>query len=450
MTVKRTIQPIILAAGKSTRMRSDQPKVLHHIAQQPMLEYVLKLINKASANLKDISFAQTIVVANNRLSENKEYIQLQSRYKFKQAIQGEISGTYGAVSSAMPMVSNNTHEILILYGDTPFLTAESITKMIRRHANTSYEVVCAGFQSNRHDNEYGILMCDNGTVGNIIEHKHIQNTQKNSETIYNSGVMLISYNCITNFHDYALRQLSAPHSEVYLTKIVEFANSTGGANCGYITIDENEAMGINNCHEKAAAERYMQATLQKAMMDNGVSIIDPRSTYISADTQIDTDVTIYPNVWIGKNVKIGRGSNILSFSHIEGAHIDDYSQIGPFARIRPQSHLGKHTKIGNFVEIKNSTIAARTKAGHLTYIGDTSIDEDTNIGAGTIFCNYDGQNKHKASVGKKCFIGSNSTIISPVVIKDNVFVAAGTTVTRNIESNQFVISRVKQQHKERK
>lgn len=412
-------------------MKSSKTKVLHEVCGTPMLEMVLQTAHS-------ISSAINIVVASpNNINEISALCGKFSNTEV--VLQNEQLGTGHAVKTAFDKsknLSNFNGNIYVLYGDTPLITSRTLQKM-QTIQNTALTVL--GFTSSNPQNNYGRLVCEEvsniefGTLSDITEIK--DNPSARNHKICNSGVFLGRSEV---FKQYLPKILpSTTTNEYYLTSLPSLIKQ----NCHYILCDESEVLGVNSRSELATCEGILQNRLRKFHMENGVTIIDPNSTFFSLDTKIESDVTIEPNVQMGKNVSIQKNSIIKSFSYIEGVNIGQGCQIGPFARIRPTTTIGNNSKIGNFVEVKNSNLAHSVKSGHLSYIGDTDISENVNIGAGTVFCNYDGFSKYRSNVEEDVFIGSNSTIISPISIKNNSIIAAGTVVTDEVPPNSIAISR---------
>jgi bifunctional UDP-N-acetylglucosamine pyrophosphorylase/glucosamine-1-phosphate N-acetyltransferase len=257
----------------------------------------------------------------------------------------------------------------------------------------------------------------------------------------NSGVIAVRKTALDQF--IPLITNDNAKGEYYLTDIIGLVTEAGLA-CGYVETQEDEVLGINNRVELATAERLLQERLRNEAMLAGVTLVDPASTFLSFDTKIGKDVTIEPHVHFSTGVTVGDNSYIKSYSYFEQCNIEANCTIGPFARIRPKTSIESGSKVGNFVEIKNSVLHANAKVGHLTYIGDAEIGEETNIGAGTITCNYDGKNKHKTTVGKRSFIGSNTALVAPITLGDDAFVAAGSTLTKSVASESLAIARSQQ------
>jgi bifunctional UDP-N-acetylglucosamine pyrophosphorylase/glucosamine-1-phosphate N-acetyltransferase len=420
------ISVIILAAGKSSRMKSSLPKILHKIAALPMINYVIN-------NAKSIKAKEIITVVSGNSEQLQQHIfTLDKNIKF--AIQEKQCGTADAVRCGLK-ISADSDITLILYADTPLITTETIQNLIG-HLKKDSSLCLLGFRAGT-DNEYGRLITKDDQLLKIVEYKEASKQQKMID-LCNSGVIAIK----TKLLNQLIGQINNNNSkgEYYFTDIIALAVEDGHK-ASFIEADEDEVLGINNRAELAMAEAVMQSILCENFLHNGVTIIDPNSVYFAYDTKIEPDVTIHPFVTMGPDVIIETGTEIKSFSHIEGAHIKNNSIIGPYARIRPGTVINRGAHIGNFVEIKNSDIGQSAKINHLSYIGDAKVGDGSNIGAGTITCNYDGFNKHTTQIGSHVFVGSNSTLIAPITIEDDVYVAAGSVINKNVPKNALAIAR---------
>jgi bifunctional UDP-N-acetylglucosamine pyrophosphorylase/glucosamine-1-phosphate N-acetyltransferase len=427
------LQIIILAAGCGKRMLSSLPKVLHKLAAMPMLAHVLNTANEVSPE------TSPIVVASEELAAQPQFHILQQKYNFNIVIQKERLGTAHAVMAALPQVAT-AQNILVLYGDVPLIESSTLLNLVKIHKKEQATLSCLGFDAVCADG-YGRLLVNNSyDLNNIIEDKDLSPEQK-SITICNSGILLFTQQALS-----LLKKINNQNQahEYYLTSLVNIVQQNG-LKCIYQLTDEKQVKGVNDKHQLAELEYILQQKLRKqAMIKCGVTMLDPASTFIAADVKFGKDVILYPNVHLGSGVVLGDGATILPFSVIEGAVIGANSIIGPFARLRLGADIAEEVKIGNFVEIKNSKINKGTKINHLAYVGDASIGSGCNIGAGTVFCNYDGVNKNQTIVGDNVFIGSNSSLIAPLNISNNAMVAAGSTINKNINSNELGIARALQ------
>jgi bifunctional UDP-N-acetylglucosamine pyrophosphorylase/glucosamine-1-phosphate N-acetyltransferase len=418
---------VILAAGLSTRMNSGLPKVMHPISGRPALGYILETANNANPN-------KVILITSPNMDNVRDYAN--SQYAgIIHAIQETPLGTGDAVKYALPYIDMEG-DCIILYGDSPFIKLETINKLYQKKS----DLVMIGFNSNK-PNQYGRIVTFNQDVLEIVEFNDATEEER-AITLCNSGIYSIK-----NIHLHELIPLIKNHNakkEFYLTDIVKLA-AQKDITCTVLESTEMEVMGFNSREELSFAEEIMQENIKSNLMYQGVSIINPKSSYIAYDFQAEKDVTIYPNVFIGNNVTAKNNVEIRSFSHLEGVNIHNNVVIGPFARIRPNTELADNVKIGNFVEIKNSNISNHSKINHLSYIGDTSMGNNCNVGAGTITCNFDGiKTKSKTNIGDNVSIGSNCSLIAPISISNGSFIAAGSVITKDTAEDDLAIARAEQ------
>ena len=423
---------IILSAGKGSRMLSSIPKPLHLISGKTMLQWVIDA-NKSAGIKKSV-----IVVP-----QEFDKLDINSKNIFK-IIQKKPLGTGDAVKKAIPLLKNFKGVVLICFADTPFITSKTLKKIMKSFSNGN-ELVLTGFKKNE-KNKYGKIIFDSDNKPyEILEYRDVKRNKVTSN-LCNGGIMGIHSSCFKYLNKIKKNLLSG---EYYLTDIVKIL-SNENKNITFIEIDEEEIIGINTQLDLSIAEGISQNLIRRKAMMNGVKLIDPNSTFINYDTKFGKDVIIQPNVVFGNNVVIDSFVEIKSFSHLEECRIKKGSIIGPYARIRGETIIGEETKVGNFVEIKKSNISNQVKINHLSYVGDTEIGSSTNIGAGTITCNYDGKNKNKTKIGKNSFVGSNSTIIAPIKIGDNVTMGAGSVFNKDIPNNNLSIGRAYQINKKNK
>ena len=421
---------IVIAAGKGTRMNSDLHKVLHPIAGLPMLEHLL-----ASAAQLDPQ-RQVVVVGSGR-----DQLEAALGDRAVLALQEPQHGTGHAVQQAEGALAGFAGDVLILYGDVPFVQAETMRAMITRlHGDDSPAVVVLGFEPDD-TLQYGRVIADNGRIGKMVEHKDASEAERACR-LCNSGLMAVRSDEL--FALLARVGNSNVAGEYYLVDIVNIANADGRTCAVVITPDADEVAGINSRAELAGAEARWQARRRAAAMAGGVTLIAPETVWFAWDTALGRDVTIEPNVWFGPGVSVADRVTIHAFSHIAGAVLGEGAEVGPYARLRPGAVLGEKVKIGNFVEVKNSVLGKGAKASHLTYIGDAEIGAGANLGAGTITCNYDGYFKHKTVIGEGAFIGSNSALIAPVRIGADAIVAAGSAVSRDVADGEMRMVRAEQ------
>ena len=425
----RPVAAIILAAGQGTRMKSEKHKVLHPIAGKPMLHHLLDTVDS-------IGVERTVIVVGARREQIEASVEGRN---VAIAVQDDQLGTGHAVAQAHNALKGFAGDILILYGDVPMVSAQTMTDMIFRLNNgTDPRAVVLGF---RPDNAgaYGrIIADDQGEIEKMVEFKDA-NDEERGINLCNSGLMAARATDLFILLDQISNDNAA--GEYYLPDIVMLP----GQKSAVIEVnDPAEVAGVNSRMELAAVEgEWQQRRREKAMAD-GVSLIAPETIWFSYDTAISSDVVIEPNVIFGPGVSVARGAHIYGHSHIEGATIGANTNVGPFARLRPGAVMEEGSKVGNFVEMKKSRLGKGAKANHLTYLGDAEVGEGANIGAGTITCNYDGFFKYKTVIGKGAFIGSNSALVAPVTIGDGAIVAAGATLTKDVAADDLALVRPEQ------
>ena len=358
-------------------------------------------------------------------------------------IQKKPMGTGDAVKKALPLLNNFEGIVLVCFADTPFISSKTLKKILKAFVGGT-KLVITGFKK-KGTNEYGkIIFSNQKQPYEILEHKDAKRKKIYSD-VCNGGIMGI--------HSSALKYISkitknSTSNEYYLTDIVKILNREN-KKISYLEINEQEILGVNTQLDLSRAESIAQNLFRKKAMTNGVKLVDPNSVFINHDTKFGKDVIIHPHVVFGDNVIIESYVEVKSFSHIEECKIKNGAMIGPFARIRGGTVIGKKSKVGNFVEIKKSNISENVKINHLSYVGDSEVGDSTNIGAGTITCNYDGKNKYKTKIGNKSFIGSNSTIIAPIKIGNNVTMGAGSVFNKDIPDNNLSIGRAYQINKKK-
>ncbi len=424
------ITAVILAAGEGKRMKSSLPKVLHKIANSSFLEILLNTLSEL--RVKDIR-----VVASEELQKHTDFQILLERFKFKVCTQQKRLGTADALKCAVG--PNEKQSILVLNGDTPLIEAKTIREVAHLVDDSDSDVVCIGFKS-RNPKGYGRLVTFGEDLIEIIEEKDLKGDQADIK-LCNSGIYMLSPKHVSHLLDKIGSENQA--KEFYLTDIIKIAHDAS-LKVSFLLAKEREAFGINDTRQKAYAETIMQGRLRKRAMEAGVTLISPNTVFLSYDTKFGMDVSIAPFVVIGANVAIGDNTEILSFSHIDGATIGSNCKIGPYARIRPNTAISENCRIGNFVEIKATSVGAGTKASHLSYIGDASIGENVNIGAGAIFCNFDGISKHQSTIGSGTFVGSNVALVAPINIGNGAIIGAGSVITEDVEDNSLAIARARQ------
>ncbi|MDP6516826.1 MAG: bifunctional UDP-N-acetylglucosamine diphosphorylase/glucosamine-1-phosphate N-acetyltransferase GlmU [Alphaproteobacteria bacterium] len=423
------IAAVVLAAGKGTRMKSDLPKVLHPLAGRAMIDHLLD-------TLAALSPGRVVVVIGPGMESVGEAVAPHAC-----VIQDLQHGTGHAVAQARAALADFAGDVMVLYGDTPLITADTLHGMVaRRRAADSPAVVVLGFRP-ADAGEYGRLVVgDSGGLEAIVEYRDADAAVRAID-LCNSGVMAIDGAALFGLLD-RIDNANA-RGEYYLTDIVAMARSDGRV-CAAIEAAESELLGVNSRSDLAQAEAVMQDRLRARAMAEGATLIDPATTWFSFDTRLGRDVTVGPNVVFGPGVIVGDEVQIRPFSHLEGARIADRAQIGPFARLRPGADVGEAARIGNFVEAKAAIVEAGAKVNHLTYIGDARIGAGANIGAGTITCNYDGFSKHTTDIGAGAFIGSNAALVAPVVIGDGAVVGAGSVISSDVPGDGLAITRAPQ------
>jgi len=430
----RSCLSIILAAGEGTRMKSSLPKVLHKIAGLPLVCHVVRQVQLIGKS--DIA----VVVgrgADDVSSAVKEFSKTANIY-----LQKERLGTAHAVLSARQMLGENYDDVLIVFGDTPLIEAKSLERARDELAHGA-DIVVMGFIT-ENPSGYGRLIEKDGKLQAIVEEKDATTEQKKIK-FCNGGVMALNGKLALSL----LEQIKNENAkkEYYLTDIVKIGVSRE-LEVKAISIPFENVIGVNTRVELSEAEALWQKRRARELMLSGVTMLRPETVYFSYDTEIDRDVIIEPNVFFGPNVKVENGVVIHGFSHLEGAIVKTHSEIGPYARLRPGAILENSSKVGNFCEIKNAKIGEKAKVNHLTYIGDAEIGRGTNIGAGTITCNYDGFNKWKTIIGENAFIGSNSALVAPVEIGEGAYVASGSVITEAVPSNSVAFGRARQINKD--
>ena len=418
---------IVLAAGKGTRMKSALPKVMHRVAGRTLLGHVLS----SAAGLLP---KQVVVVA----GPDMDAVGFEAQSYFPGcsiAIQHERKGTAHAVSMAKESLAGFSGTILVLYADVPLIQAASIKSLAAKvDADTAAAVL--GFEA-ADPHGYGRLFkTKSGSIGAIREELDTS-PQEKKISLCNSGIFAVNSEVLWKM----LPQIKNENAkqEYYLTDLVELV--ARAFRVGLVTCPEAEVAGVNDRVQLAAIEAKLQAQYRRNAMLGGATLIAPDTVYFSADTKIGTDVVIEPNVFFGPGVAVGDKVHILANSHLEGATIGSGARIGPFARLRPGAEIGEEAHIGNFVEVKKAVIGKGAKANHLTYIGDAKVGAGSNIGAGTITCNYDGFEKHLTDIGDNVFVGSNTALVAPVKIGDGANVAAGSVITEDVPADSLAITR---------
>lgn len=423
----RSTLTIVLAAGEGTRMRSSLPKVLHAVAGRPLIAHVL---GAAPAGKSD---AVAVVVGPDHQAVIDEIKRV--RPEAGTFVQRERLGTAHAVLAAREAIASGADDLLIAFGDTPLIDAMTFERM-RAALKDGAALAVLGFRA-ADPTGYGRLLEDGGQLVAIREHADASAAER-AVTLCNAGVMAFAGKTALQILDRIGNGNSK--GEYYLTDAVAIVRELG-LRAVVIETSEDEVRGINTKAQLAEAEQVMQRKLRQAALDAGVTLIAPDTVFLSADTTFGKDVTIEPFVVIGAGVSIDDGAVIHSFSNIVGARVGKNASIGPYARLRPGTVLGEGVRIGNFVETKAADLEAGVKVNHLTYIGDTHIGENANIGAGTITCNYDGFDKHRTEIGAGAFVGSNSSLVAPVKIGTGAFIGSGSVITRDVPDDSLAVER---------
>lgn len=441
---------VILAAGMGTRMKSKMPKVLHKVCGKPLSKWVIDASKAAGAD-------KVCAVVGHKAETVKEVLGDVCEF----ALQAEQKGTGHAVMQAIDVIKNSKGEVVILNGDTPLITAETINKAIEYHKNNGNQatVITAILDD---ATGYGRIVRDNdGSVLKIVEQKDASEEEKKINEV-NSGMYVFDAQSLV----YALDKITPNNAqgEYYLTDTLEILLSAGKKIGGYAISDNDEIRGINDRVQLNEAEKIMQKRINEYHMRNGVTMRNPESVYIEDGVEIGNDTEICQNVTIKSGTKIGSDCVIGSGSMLDRAvihdgvdvlssvilesEVDEGTHVGPFAYIRPNCHVGKEVKVGDFVELKNSNIDDGTKISHLTYIGDSDVGKRVNFGCGTVTCKYDGKKKYRTTIGDDCFVGCNTNFVSPINVGDGVYIAAGSTITEDIPENSLSIARARQVNKE--
>ncbi|ERK58692.1 UDP-N-acetylglucosamine diphosphorylase/glucosamine-1-phosphate N-acetyltransferase [Gemella bergeri ATCC 700627] len=440
---------VILAAGKGTRMKSKLYKVLHKVCDRTMVELVLDSLN-------DLKMDEVITVVGHGAEKVKEV--LGDRTKF--VLQAEQLGTAHAVKAAKDMLKDKNGTTIVMYGDTPLIRPETINNMLDHHEQTKAKAtVLTAYADDPF--AYGRIIRDiNGKLEKIVEEKDATELEKQVKEI-NSGIYCFDNKLLFEMLEEVKNDNK--QGEYYLPDVLYLIRNRGEIIETYLCNDFDETFGVNDRVALAYAENVMRNRINTKHMLNGVTLVDPANTYIAPNAVIGRDTTIYPNVTIKSNTVIGEDCQIKPNSYLENSIIKNgvkvlsstvtdsvigaNTRIGPYSHIRNNCVLGENVRIGNFVELKNTKYGNGSKTAHLSYLGDTTVGSNTNIGCGTITVNYDGKNKYRTTIGSDTFIGCNSNLIAPVEIGDGAIVAAGTTVTKNVPDDALVIARAKQENK---
>ncbi|MDC2825079.1 bifunctional UDP-N-acetylglucosamine diphosphorylase/glucosamine-1-phosphate N-acetyltransferase GlmU [Rodentibacter pneumotropicus] len=444
--INKTISAVILAAGKGTRMYSDFPKVLHTVAGKPMVKHVIDTANSLGAENVHLIYGHGSELMRERLANEK----------VNWVLQTEQLGTAHAVQQAAPFFKDN-EDIVVLYGDAPLITKETLEKLIAAKPENGIALLTVQLDN---PTGYGRIIRENGQVAAIVEQKDANAEQLKIQEV-NTGVMVSDG---ASFKKWLARVgNNNAQGEYYLTDLIALANQDGCQVVAVQATDMMEVEGANNRLQLSALERYYQRKQAERLLLEGVMLADPERFDLRGtlehgkDVEIDTNVIIEGEVRLGNRVKIGTGCvlknvvigddvEVKPYSVLDDATIGEKAAIGPFSRLRPGAELAAETHVGNFVEIKKSIVGKGSKVNHLTYVGDSEIGANCNIGAGVITCNYDGANKFKTIIGDNVFVGSDTQLVAPITVEDGATIGAGSTITRNVGKDELVITRVPQRH----
>ena len=434
------IQSIILAAGQGTRMKSDLPKILHPVCGVPMIDYAIEAV-------KSFCDDKPVVVVGHHAEEVQKYL----GNKVTPVVQQQQLGTGHAVLQAEGLLLGSSGLVLVTYGDMPLLTSETLARLVETQKANSGPMTMLTVMHNNPRGFGRVIRNNQGTVDRIVEE-----AQATPDELAITELNVGAY-CFQNawLWDNLKKIKVSPKGEYYLTDIVELAVTNGQAVAAVVLDDFSETIGINNRLHLSEAESLMRKRINEKWMLSGVTMIDPASTYIDANVTIGRDTTLAPNTslqgntCIGERCHIGPGSVIkdtkigndcvVLYAVTESAVVEDHVEIGPFARLRKGAYLSSGVHMGNFGEVKDSVLGPGVKMGHFSYIGNAQIGTDTNIGAGTITCNYDGKNKHKTVIGENVFIGSDTMLVAPLNIGDGAKTGAGSVVTKDVDENTLVV-----------
>ncbi|NLY80111.1 MAG: bifunctional UDP-N-acetylglucosamine diphosphorylase/glucosamine-1-phosphate N-acetyltransferase GlmU [Lysinibacillus sp.] len=440
---------IVLAAGQGTRMKSKLYKVLHPVCGKPMVEHVVD-------NILTLDVKRIVTIVGHGADKVKEQLGVKSEY----ILQSEQLGTAHAVMQAETILGNLEGTTLVVCGDTPLIRPETMKALFEHHVSQKAKATILTAIADDPTGYGRVIRNDEGQVAQIVEHKDATVEQRLVKEI-NTGTYCFDNKSL--FEALKLVKNDNAQGEYYLPDVIEILKQQGEIVTAYVSDDFNETLGVNDRIALSQAEEIMRDRINKKHMANGVTIINPQMTHISIDAEIGRDTIIYPGVVIegktviGEDCIIGPNSqihssnvgnrSIVKYSVVQESSIGEDTSVGPFAHLRPEAQLGNHVKIGNFVEVKKSTLGDDTKVSHLSYIGDAEVGNNVNIGCGSITVNYDGKNKHKTIIEDNVFVGCNSNLVAPVTLREGSFVAAGSTITKEVPEDSLAIARAKQENK---
>ena len=430
----RTCLAIVLAAGEGTRMRSSLPKVLHKVAGRSLVAHVLHALRGAGGG-------QTAVV----VGPDREDVAAEARREMPGVeifVQRERRGTAHAVLAARAALEKGADDILIVFGDTPLILPQTLAKLRQALADGA-AVAVLGFRP-ADPTGYGRLVTQGSELLAIVEHADATEAQR-AIALCNGGLMAFDGKQALSILDKIGNDNRK--GEFYLTDAVAIARQMGLRTVA-LEVAEDEVSGINTKAQLAEAEAVTQRRLREHAMEAGVTLVAPETVHLCIDTKFGKDVTVEPFVVFGAGVTVEDGATIRSFSHLQGAYVGTKATVGPYARLRPGTSVGNGAKIGNFVETKASTLEEGVKVNHLSYIGDARVGAQSNIGAGTITCNYDGFSKHRTEIGRSAFVGTNSSLVAPVKIGNGAYIGSGSVITRDVPDDAMAIERSQQTNRE--
>jgi bifunctional UDP-N-acetylglucosamine pyrophosphorylase/glucosamine-1-phosphate N-acetyltransferase len=422
---------VVLAAGKGTRMKSDLPKVMHQVGGRSMLGHVLALARAASAD-------RTVVVVGPGMDNVRAAAQSFAP-EAEVFVQENQLGTADAVKSAHAAIAAHQGDVMVLYADTPLILTDTIARL-RATLEAGTSVAVLGFDAEDPEGYGRLITQPDGTLDAIREDKDASEAEREIR-LCNSGVMAFRVPDLAG----VLSRIGNANAkgEYYLTDAVQIIRADGGR-AAVVRCSQTEMLGVNSRVELAEAEALFQARRRREVMEGGATLIAPETVWFSHDTVIGRDVTIQPNVFFGPDVVVEDGAEILANCHFEKARIGKSARVGPFARLRPGAKLGEHVRVGNFVEVKNLEMQEGAKANHLSYLGDGIVGPKANIGAGTIFCNYDGFFKHRTNIGAGAFVGSNSSLVAPVTIGEGAYIGSGSVISKDVSPGALALERTTQ------
>ena len=421
---------IVLAAGEGTRMRSELPKVLHEVAGAPLISHAL-------AAGRALSPSRIVVVAGHGADLVRVAVAAEAP-EAQVVIQRERRGTAHALAQARPALEGFGGDALVLYGDTPFIRPETLSRMAEARAGGA-DVVVLGFEAEE-PGRYGRLIVEDGRLVRIVEHADARADER-AVRLCNSGVVMAPASALWDWIE-AVRDDNA-QAEFYLTDVVGVATAQG-LRAEVVVCEEGETLGVNSRADLAGAEAAFQDAARLHMLEEGVTLTAPATVHFSRDTLIGRDAVVEPHVVFGPGVRVEGGARVRAFSHLEGCTVEAGAVVGPYARLRPGARIGAGARVGNFVEIKEASIGTGAKVPHLSYVGDAHVGARANLGAGTVTCNYDGVSKHRTTIGADAFVGSATMLVAPVSVGAHALTGSGSVITRDVPPGALAVGRARQ------